>query len=93
VLFPNPTAALRLLYLRKLNCQFAESELKTAIDLADGFSFAQMREVYILAGQRAFDRRAEIESDDILSAVQTLRHGFSAVKERPGAAGFGPHEM
>ena len=90
VLFPNPTAELRLQYLRRLNSQFGESELRTAIDISDGFSFAQMREVYILAGQRAFDRRAEIEPGDILSAAQALRLGFSGVKERQGAAGFAP---
>jgi SpoVK/Ycf46/Vps4 family AAA+-type ATPase len=90
VLFPNPTAKLRLQYLRKLNCQFAESELMTAIDLADGFSFAQMREVYILAGQNAFSRQSDIEPDDILSAVRTLRRGFATVKERQCAAGFAP---
>jgi hypothetical protein len=93
VLFPNPTAALRFQYLRKLNCQFAKSELETAIDLADGFSYAQMREVYILAGQRAFDRRTEIECDDIVRAVKTLRHAFGSAKERHGAAGFAPSEM
>jgi hypothetical protein len=43
-----------------------------------------------LAGQRAFDRRGEIEPHDILSAVQVLRHGFAAVKERQSAAGFAP---
>jgi hypothetical protein len=90
VLLPNPSAQLRLQYLRKLNCQFAESELMTAIDLADGFSFAQMREVYILAGQRAFDRQAEIEPYDILNAVRTLQRGFAEVKERQAAPGFGP---
>jgi hypothetical protein len=90
VLFPNPTAELRLRYLRKLNCQFAEAALKQAIDSSDGFSFAQMREVYILAGQRAFNRQAEIEPGDIISSVQTLRHGFAEVKERQSAAGFAP---
>jgi cell division protease FtsH len=90
VLFPNPCAELRLRYLRKLSCQFAETALKPAIDLSEGFSFAQMREVYILAGQRAFDRQAEIEPNDILSSVQTLRRGFAEVKGRQGAAGFAP---
>ena len=90
VFFPNPTADLRLQYLHKLNCRFAESELMAAIDLADGFSFAQMREVYILAGQKAFTRQTDIEPDDILSAVGTLRRGFAAVKERQCAAGFAP---
>jgi ATP-dependent 26S proteasome regulatory subunit len=90
VLFPNPPSELRLQYLRILNCKFAESALKAAIDLSDGFSFAQMREVYILAGQRAFERQTEIEPDDILGAVRTLRHGIAAVKERRDAAGFAP---
>jgi ATP-dependent 26S proteasome regulatory subunit len=90
VLFSNPTAELRRLYLRKLNCQFAEAALKPAIDLSDGFSFAQMREVFILAGQRAFDHGTEIEPDDIVDAVRTLRRGFAEVKQRQGGAGFAP---
>ena len=89
VAFPNPTAELRFQYLRKLNCRFLEAELKPAIDLSDGFSFAQMREVYILAGQRAFERQSELEPGDILSAVRTLRRGFAAVSEREDAVGFG----
>lgn len=90
VLFPNPTAELRLQYLRKLNCCFDESELKAAIDLSEGFSFAQMREVYILAGGRAFDRHAQLQSEDILDSVRTLRRGFAAVFDRHNAAGFAP---
>jgi len=90
VLFSNPTAELRRLYLRKLNCQFLDSVLKPAIELSEGFSFAQMREVYILAGQCAFDLRREIEPDDIVNAVRTLRRGFAEVRERQGGAGFSP---
>ena len=89
VAFPNPTAQLRLEYLRKLNCQLAEEVLESAIDLSEGFSFAQMREAYILAGQRAFERQAELEPTDISVAVQTLRHGIAAASEREDSAGFG----
>ena len=52
VLFSNPNAELRLHYLRMLNSQLKELELRAAIDLSEGFSFAQPREVYILAGPR-----------------------------------------
>jgi hypothetical protein len=90
VLFPNPTSELRLLYLRRLSSQLMESELQAAIDLSEGFSFAQLREAYILAGQMAYERESEIEPDDILSAVQTLRNGYAMVKQRRDAAGFGP---
>lgn len=90
VLFPNPNAKLRLQYLRKLHCQVPESELKTALEFSDGFSFAQLRESFILAGQSAFDRQTEIEPNDILQAVHTIRRGFADVKSRGDAAGFAP---
>jgi ATP-dependent 26S proteasome regulatory subunit len=88
VLFSNPTAELRLQYLRKLNSQLKETELRAAIDLSEGFSFAQLREAYILAGQMAYEREGEIEPDDILSAVRALRSGYTLVKHRRDAAGF-----
>jgi ATP-dependent 26S proteasome regulatory subunit len=90
VLFPNPTAELRLRYLRRLNNQQKQSELQAAIDLSEGFSFAQLREAYILAGQMAYEREAEIEPGDILRAVQALRNGYAMVKQRRDAAGFEP---
>jgi ATP-dependent 26S proteasome regulatory subunit len=88
VLFPNPTSELRLGYLHMLNSQLQEFELQAAIDLSEGFSFAQLREAYILAGQMAYEREGEIEPNDILSAVQTLRNGYAMVKQRRDAAGF-----
>ena len=90
VLFPNPTWELRLRYLHRLNAQLRESDLQAAIDLSDGFSFAQLREAYILAGQMAYEREGEIEPDDILSAVEVLRSGYALVKQRRDAAGFEP---
>jgi hypothetical protein len=43
-----------------------------------------------LAGQMAYERETEIEPDDILSAVQTLRNGYAMVKQRRDATGFVP---
>ncbi len=90
VLFPNPDPGLRLQYLRRLNGLLKESELQAAIEHSEGFSFAQLREAYILAGQMAYERETEIAPDDILSAVQTLRNGYAMVKQRRDAAGFEP---
>lgn len=90
VLLPNPSAELRLRYLHRFNGQLKEIELRPAIDLSEGFSFAQLREAYILAGQMAYEREGEIQPDDILSAVQTLRSGYALVKQRRDAAGFEP---
>ena len=92
VLFSNPTAELRLQYLRLLNCTFDEAELQDTLDLSEGFSFAQMREVYILAGQRASDRKGELAPNNLLSAVQSLRYGAAEVKSRANAAGFTPEK-
>jgi len=47
VAFPNPNAELSLRYLRRLSCNFSAALLKSAIDASEGFSFAQLREVYI----------------------------------------------
>ena len=57
ILFPNPTWELRLRYLHRLNAQLRESDLsrRRSIFLI-GFSFAQLREAYILAGQMAYER-------------------------------------
>jgi hypothetical protein len=89
VAFPNPTPQLRLQYLRRLNCNFTEQILKPAIDLSEGFSFAQMREAYIMAGQQAFERKSELNPADITMAIRILRHGMAATSQPEFAAGFG----
>jgi hypothetical protein len=39
----------------------------------DRFSFAQVREAYILAGQSAFDRGDDVTPDDLVQAAQQMR--------------------
>ena len=52
VAFPNPNPALRTKYLRKLNPNIGLEDLNGAVADCDGFSFAQLREAYILAPAR-----------------------------------------
>ena len=37
------------------------------------FSFAQVREAYILAGQSAFDRGEDVSPDDLVEAARQMR--------------------
>ncbi len=59
---------------------------------SDGFSFAQLREAYILAGQLSFSRGdEEIIGTDILEGIRTLRNGVNGIGGRFGCreTGFG----
>lgn len=87
VCFPNPDVSLRSEYLRLLNPDISLDHLGEAIRSSDGFSFAQLREAYIIAGQRAFERQGTIEGQDLLVGIETLRQGISAVG-RKGGTGF-----
>jgi hypothetical protein len=71
VLFPLPTAELRLEYLKRLMGASISPEALTEIaDRMEGRSFAQIRETYILASQRAFGRGNEnITEEDLQYAL------------------------
>jgi ATP-dependent 26S proteasome regulatory subunit len=73
VQFANPSAELRLRYLLKFNSAIGAQALEQPVAESDGFSFAQLREAVILAAQPAFERKADIDADDLLHAVRTLR--------------------
>jgi len=47
---------------------------------AEGFSFAQLRESYILAGQSAFDEGRKVTVYDLVEAVRLQRYGAAEVK-------------
>lgn len=88
VCFPNPSAELRQLYLQKLNPGLPPRHLKVSVDQSDGLSFAQLREVHVIAGQRAFARRGEIGEGDLLLAIHALRQSNLAASRNSTAAGF-----
>lgn len=94
VSFNPPDPELRREYLSKLTVGNVEEKvIATAAILSDGFSFAQLREAYILAGQIAFQRNSEdddIRGDDLLAGVKGLRNVANGVDGRLGEreAGF-----
>jgi hypothetical protein len=62
---------------------------------ADRLSFAQVREAYILAGQRSFQRHGAIVADQLLEAIRTLRRESHCVSLRADgrSVGFGTESL
>lgn len=85
---PNPDAGLRREYLRRMNSGLARDQLQKSVEGSEGFSFAQMRECYVIAGQRAFERGGEVAEDDLLVGIQTLRQGMISCARHNNQAGF-----
>jgi len=72
--FPVPSMELRREYLRRLtNGTLDEDSLVLVAREADRLSFAQIREAYILAGQRAFRRTQDVQTEEVLTAIRTVR--------------------
>ncbi len=86
--FPVPDSQLRSTYVRKFIPNLAEEDVRHFVDCSEGFSFAQLREVYILAGQHAYDEKREIASRDLTQAIDSLRKGTAGATEPRRAAGF-----
>jgi DNA polymerase III delta prime subunit len=90
--FPNPCAELRQQYLQQLNPGLFPRHLKLSVEQSDGLSFAQLREVHIIAGQRAFERKGEIGEADLLLAIHALRQSNLTASRSGNAAGFHARE-
>ena len=56
---------------------------------SDGLSFAQLKEAYILAGQKAFDRNTNVSENDLLEGICALRGGMALVSDHKPRVGFG----
>jgi len=60
-----------------------EAVLREAARRAEGFSFAQVREAYILAGQYAFRRGADdIGNADLFEGVERVRQEGQIISTR-----------
>ena len=90
--FPNPSRELRHQYLQQLNPGLPARQLKLSVEESEGLSFAQLREVHIIAGQRAFERKGEIGEADLILAIHALRQSTLTASRRGNAAGFHAHE-
>lgn len=72
--FPSPSAELRGQYLRRLAGDgLDEQSLAVIARESDRLSFAQLREAYILTGQRSFRRGGAVRPEEILAAIRTVR--------------------
>jgi hypothetical protein len=86
--FPGPDHELRATFLRKFLPNLLTEELQRSVNDSDGFSFAQLREAYILAGQHAYERDSEVTGNELHRAICALRSGMGVVLEHKAAVGF-----
>ena len=89
VALPAPDRQLRLRYFRKFNPDLNDEALLRGVEDSDGLSFAQLKEVYILAGQRAFEGNADVTGNDPLEGIRVLRDGMALVSNHKLKVGFG----
>src|ERR1035438_3794287 len=86
--FPNPACELRRAYFLHMNSEFSSAEIDQPTAESEGFSFAQLREAYVLAAQAAFQRNDDIRADNLLSGIRALRQSVMLGSSRSNKAGF-----
>jgi len=86
--FPAPDGGLRAAYFRKFVSHLSHAEIQDCVDHSAGLSFAQLREAYILAGQRRYERAGQVSGRELWDAISALRRGMCAVAERRPEVGF-----
>jgi hypothetical protein len=81
VAFQPPDRDLCVDYLHRLTRgRLGMDELRTAALESDGFSFAQLRESYIMAGQLAFDSQSSIGIEQLREGIDAVRTQVTAIK-------------
>ncbi|MGA7377515.1 MAG: ATP-binding protein [Candidatus Sulfotelmatobacter sp.] len=80
VQFRNPDATLRRQYYRRLSPILTGEHFEIAITQTEGFSFAQLRETYIMGSQSAFEKGREITVADIVEAIELHAAGAQDLK-------------
>lgn len=86
--FPTPDAGLRADYFRKFVSNLSQAELQNCVEHSGGLSFAQLREAYILAGQRGYESGGQVAGRELWDAISALREGMCAVAEPTPEVGF-----
>ena len=86
-----PDETLRREYLRRLAVDsLDESALAAASTAADGFSYAQLREAFVLTGHLTYQRGGEeIQGDALLEAIGLVRGETRATRARVDARSVG----
>ena len=80
--FQNPSAELRERYLCHMNPALKSEEMSECARTTAGFSFAQLREAYILAGQIALEENGQIDAMRISQAACTLAETMMAADRK-----------
>ena len=89
-LFAPPSPELRQDYLGRLSAGRLDAPAAASAAAAmDRFSFAQVREAYILPGQFAFDRDQDVTPDDLVQAAQQMRTEGRRLGARVDGRGVG----
>jgi hypothetical protein len=88
VQFRNPDADLRREYYQRLSPVLTGEQFEIAIEQTEGFSFAQLRETYILGAQSAFEHGRDIGVADVIEAIELQAAGAQDLKTSVSATGF-----
>ena len=88
VQFRNPDAHLRREYYRRLSPELTGERFESVINKTEGFSFAQLRETYILGAQSAFEHGREIGVGDVIEAIELQAAGAQDLKTSVASSGF-----
>jgi hypothetical protein len=88
VQFRNPEPDLRREYYRRFSPVLSGDEFEIVIEKTEGFSFAQLRETYILGAQSAYEHGREIEAEDVIEAIDLHAAGAYDLKTSVAASGF-----
>jgi SpoVK/Ycf46/Vps4 family AAA+-type ATPase len=91
VQFRNPDPDLRREYYQRLSPVLTGDEFEIAIEQTEGFSFAQLRETYILGAQSAFEHGSEVRVADVIEAIEIQAAGAYDLKTSVAAPGFVRH--
>jgi ATPase family associated with various cellular activities (AAA) len=91
VQFRNPDSELRRQYYQRLSPVLTGDDFETAIRQTEGFSFAQLRETYILGAQSAFEHGRDIEVGDVIEAIELQAAGALDLKTSVPVSGFVRH--
>ncbi len=86
--FSAPDAELRREYLARMHPQLTEESLARVVAASAGFSYAFLRETYIMGAQAARFASRELVADDLIVSAQALRRGYQMAGKKDAAAGF-----
>ena len=89
ILFDNPNKGLRQDFFIKKAPYLANEDLSSAVDSTEGFSFAQLQETYVMAGQYAYERSSEeVTVFDLHSCAAELRGATNDIKPHSEKVGY-----